>query len=210
MYYLIFYPHIIGSKEGGSDGPQEDPDGSYSYPIIIKEFKINDIPVQKYENKEEVPENQNRNFKFASDLMDDKIHGYYISRIDELNLNYSYKGIFGLFEFDCESTGIRDYLGLNYNIYLDFHLIIGSSFKYEIILNGNKIEFSKSDFQYKINNGKIIFDGYIDEYDEQKYIALKKKDDPDFDINEESERSRLWRWLDAREAELIPRTMKIV
>ena len=115
-----------------------------------------------------------------------------------------------MYEFDCESTGITDYFNLDYNYLLEFQLDIGSSFKYEIILNGNKIQFSNSDFQYKINKDKIIFDGYLDEYDEQKYIALKKKKDPDFDINEDNENYRYWDWKSERKDELIPDYMKIV
>lgn len=212
MYYFIFYPHIIGirSRQGEESGEGEGGADGYCYPIIINEYKINDMLVKKYKNFEEIPDNENINYKFNSNLNDGKIHGYYVSNLDELKLNYRYDGIFGVYEFDCESTGTRDDLRLNYNFYLNFHLDIGSSFKYEIILNGNKINFSNSDFQYKINNDKIIIDGYLDEYDEQKYIALKKKKDPDFDINEDDENYRYWDWKEMRENELIPNYMKIV
>ena len=214
MYYFIFYPRIIGSRsseeaEGADEGEGEE--GQYSYPIIINECKINDMLVKKYKNFEEIPENErNIYYKFKSNLNDEKIHGYYVSNLNEFELNYGYKGTFEVYEFDCESTGTRDSLDLNYNYLLEFHLDIGSSFKYEIILNGNKIKFSNSDFQYKINKDKIIFDGYLDEYDEQKYIALKKKKDPDFDINEDSENYRYWDWKSLRLKELIPDNMKIV
>lgn len=38
----------------------------------------------------------------------------------------------------------------------------GSSFKYEIILNGNSVKFSDKNFKYKIKNDKIVFARYID------------------------------------------------
>ena len=211
MYYFIFYPHIIGSREGEEgEGEGEADGGPRSYPIIINECKINDMLVKKYKNFEEIPENENIYYKFKSNLNDEKIHGYYVSTLNEFELNYRYNGTFGVYEFDCESTGITDYFNLDYNYLLEFQLDIGSSFKYEIILNGNKIQFSNSDFQYKINKDKIIFDGYLDEYDEQKYIALKKKKDPDFDINEDNENYRYWDWKSERKDELIPDYMKIV
>lgn len=227
MYYFIFYPHIIGinSKkgevhigssrgEGGVDGVEEGGEeggiDKNSYPIIINEYKINDILVKKYKNFEEIPKNENINYWINYNLNDGKIHGYYVSNLNELKLNYRYDGTFGVFEFNCESTGTRDDLSLNYINDLGFVLEIGSSFKYEIILNGNKINFSNSDFQYKINNDKIIIDGYLDEYDEQKYIALKKKINPDFDINEDDENYRYYDWQRMREDELIPDYMKIV
>ena len=215
MYYFIFYPHIIGTRASAGaeadDGGEDE--GQISYPIIINECKINDMLVKKYKNIDEIPENERKisyKYKYNSNLNDEKVHGYYVSTLNELELNYAYKGTFGVYEFVCESTGVRDYFDLNYLYLLNFNLDIGSSFKYEIILNGNKIKFSNPDFQYKIINDKIIFDGYLDEYDEQKYIALKKKKDPDFDINEDSENYRHWNWKSDREDELIPNSMEIV
>lgn len=215
MYYLIFYPHFIGSsstgEEGeGAEGEGGEGDGPISYPIIIKEFKINNMLVKKYENYEEIPKNQNIYYKFKSNLSDEKIHGYYISTIDQFSLNYNYTGTFGLYELDCESTFTGVSFKLNYNHLLEFNLDIGSSFKYEIILNGNKIKFSNSDFQYKINKDKIIFDGCIDEYDEKKYIEMEKEKDPDYDINDDSENYRHYKWKREREEKLIPSSMEIV
>ena len=87
---------------------------------------------------------------------------------------------------------------------------MGSSFKYEIILNGNKIKFSNPDFKYKIINDKITFDGYLDEYNEEKYIELEKKKNPEFEIYDVDERDRRFYWKNLRENDLIPDYMELV
>ena len=96
-----------------------------------------------------------------------------------------------MFELDCESNESVDFFKLDCSEFISGqHFVYGSSFKYEIILNGNKIKFSNDDFKYKINNDKITFEGYLDHnrdnYNEEEYIKMKKKENEDFDINDKS------------------------
>ena len=101
---------------------------------------------------------------------------------------------------------------------VDIHTIYGSSYKYEIILNGHSIKFSNPDLKYKVENGKIILEGYIDgnkdNFDEKKFVELGKKYDKESYINEnyknDSLEGKLNFWAELRLNEFLPEKMKLV
>lgn len=104
---------------------------------------------------------------------------------------------------------MEDFL-IDYNInrYIEFYLEYGSSFRYEINLNGNSVKFSEPNFSYSIKDGKIIFEGYIDwgrdNYSESKLIELSKKEDPSFRLADLPKSSRIKEWIRLRKRMLIP------
>ena len=105
----------------------------------------------------------------------------------------------GYFPLNCSSI----LGGINFNY--------GSSFKYEIILNGNSIKFSTNDFKYKINNDKIIFQGYLDasenNYNEKNFIEMSKKENKKFDIKKVYYKE--YEWVKLRIRQLIPDSLKL-
>ena len=208
IYNIIFYPNCWGDDPELKD--ESDDYREQSQPIIVKTFKINNKLVKnkslKDNGKEEISENGD-NEKNGS------IYGYYYSNNKKLSFYYDFTGTFGLYEFDCESNEDVNNFQLNCNSLLELNQFINyqSFFKYEIILNGNNnIEFSNKDFKYKIKNDKINFEGFLDNYNEQKYIELEKKDYEIFDINEVPMEKRQQNWKELKEKELIPETMKLI
>ena len=108
-----------------------------------------------------------------------------------------------------------DYFKLNCNDIgdIDGHLIYGSSYKYEIILNGNKIKFFDKDFKYKIENDKIILKGIIDgnkdNFNNEKFVQLAKKSDDERLLESDDEEFRLSHWIELRFKEFVPDKMKL-
>jgi len=189
LYYVIFSPILTGKFGEGAEGRH------CREPIIIKKFTINNTLLN---NASENPENN-----------DENKYGYYISSSDELDFHYNFYETFALFELDCESNESVDFFKLDCSEFISGQYFkYGSSFKYEIILNGNKIKFSNDGFKYKINNDKITFEGYLDHnrdnYNEEEYIKMKKKENEDFDINDKSMDRRFYEWEYLRKDELIP------
>ena len=183
-------------------------------PIIINKFKINNKLVRKEDSDDDVNENKserNDTEKKANDN-NEGIDGYYYSNNNRLDFYYDYTGTFALYEFDIISNENVDYFQLNCNSLLDlsYFFSCGSYFRYEIILNGNRIEFSDNDFKYTIKDDKIIFEGYLDNYNEKKYIELERKETKNFKINKSSMGRRVNRWKNLREKELIPEIMKLI
>ena len=167
--------------------------------IIIKEFKINGIKVKKGEEAEDNIEN-----KFG-------YYGYFISDEYQHKFEHSFRNTFSICELDCESNENINYFLLDFTNFISgFNFDFGSSFSYEILLNGNSIKFSDKNFKYQIKNDKIIFDGYLDDYDEQKYIEIAKKTDKPKYYLELSNEDRLSEWKYMRKDDLIPYKMELI
>jgi len=175
-------------------------------PLIVKQFKINNKIVRKEKKKlDDEPPNE-----------DEKVvDGYYVSDKKFLGFYYVFKGTFGLYEFDCESNDKMDYFRLNCNDLgnINERLIYGSSYKYEIILNGNKIKFLDNDFKYKIENDKIILKGIIDgnedNYNDEKFVQLAKKSDNERLLESDDKEFRLSHWAELRFKGFVPEKMKL-
>jgi hypothetical protein len=152
--YTTVYDIVLSPNNGGfnsNSGYESDK------PLIIKQFKINNKIVKKEKKKlDDEPHN--------SDEEEKVVDGYYVSDKKFLGFFYCFRGAVGLYEFECESNDDMDYFRLNCNDLGNImkRLTYGSSYKYEIILNGNKIKFLDKDFKYKIENDKIILKGIID------------------------------------------------
>ena len=131
-------------------------------PIIIKEFKINN---KLLKNKEEDNASENSYEKYC----------YYTSDENHIRFRLQFKETFSVCESTCESNEKVDYFKLNFCSFITLFFELGSTYYYEIILNGNSIKFSNENFKYQIIDDKIIFEGFLDEYDEKKYIELAKK-----------------------------------
>ena len=196
LYYVVFSPTLYG-KDGmgvehyfGEDGQEL---------IIIKEFKINGIKVKKGEEAEDNIEN-----KFG-------YYGYFISDEYQHKFEHSFRNTFSICELDCESNENINYFLLDFTNFISgLNFDFGSSFSYEILLNGNSIKFSDKNFKYQIKNDKIIFDGYLDDYDEQKYIEIAKKTDKPKYYLELSNEDRRSEWKYMRKDDLIPYKMELI
>ena len=178
-------------------------------PLIIKQFKINNKIVKKEKKKlGDEPPDINEEEKV--------VDGYYVSDKKFLGFYYVFKGVFGLYEFDCESNDSLNYFKLNCNDLgeISKRLIYGSSYKYEIILNGNKIKFLDKDFKYKIENDKIILKGIIDgnkdNFSNEKFEQLAKKNDEERLLEADDEEFRLSHWAELRFKEFLPDKMKLI
>ena len=211
IYYIVFNPHI----------PSGDWAAAYcspctaQEPIIIKRFTINNVLVEK--EKENVNEDEpNEENKEGIE-----IHGgYYISEPDKIDFYVWDQEIWALYEFDCESNENLDYLQLQCNTFgnVDEYTIYGSSYKYEIILNGHSIKFSNPDLEYTVENDKIILEGYIDgnkdNFDEKKLVELAKKYDKEWYIEEywknKSLEDKIKFWAKLRLNESLPEKMQLV
>ena len=193
IYDIVFYPDALGRNSTSSPyrGAQ---------PIIVKKFKINNLLVRKekkyqdYEDEDEEPQEEEESIdepepeeeiEEGLELFD---NGYYISGYNVIGFYQLFAGAFGVYEFDCVSNERLDYFTLNCfspnfgNI--DYNIIYEASYKYEIILNGNKIDFPHKDFKYRIINDKILLEGTIDgneeNFNEEKYKELCKKHDKEY------------------------------
>ena len=127
-----------------------------------------------------------------------------------------FSGIWGLYEFDCESNKNLDYFKLNCSHLgeVDEYKIYGASYKYEIILNGHKIKFPNENIKYSNKNDKIVFEGIIDgnkeNFDEKKYVQLAKKYGREWYLDEKDEDRKMKNWAELRLNEFLPVKMKLV
>ena len=201
VYDIVFFPHD-GLTQTNSSLFFE-----FDEPLIVKQFKINNIIVKK--EKKKLDES------FKEDDENEVFDGYYVSDKKHLGFYYCFKADFGLFEFDCESNDEVDYFRLNCNNLGDItdHLAYGSSYKYEIILNGNKINFMDEDFKYKIENDKIILKGIIDgskdNFNKNIFTELAKKYNNERDLQSDEEEFILNLWAEMRLKQFVPEKMKL-
>ena len=225
VYYIVFYPHDPSGSSGGSSSPYNSPQ-----PIIIKRFTINNLLVKKEkkykddygygDQDEENNEDENVGEDEADEANEEGIemydNGYYLSDENKIGFYVMTNEIFAIYEFECESNEKLDYFQLNCNSFggVDKNTIYGSSYKYEIILNGHSIKFSNPDFKYSAKNGKIILEGFIDgnedNFDEKKFAELAKKYKREWYIDEESPKYKMKYWAILRLNEFIPEKMKLV
>ena len=200
VYDIVFFPH---------DGLTQINSclSEYDEPLIVKQFKINNIIVKK--EKKKLDES------FKEDDENEVFDGYFVSDKKHLGFYYCFKADFGLFEFDCESNDEVDYFRLNCNNLGDIsdHLAYGSSYKYEIILNGNKINFMDEDFKYKIENDKIILKGIIDgskdNFNKNIFAELAKKYNNERILQSDEEEFILHHWAEMRLKQFVPEKMKL-
>ena len=200
VYDIVFFPHDGLSQT--NTFPSE-----YDRPLIVKQFKINNSIVKKEKKKldEDVEEDENNKV----------VDGYFVSDKKNLEFYYCFKADFGLFEFDCESNDELDYFRLNCNDLgeINEHIAYGSSYKYEIILNGNKIKFMDEDFKYKIENDKIILKGIVDgskdNFNQNLFVELAKKNDNERIIQSDDEEFKLHHWIEMRFKQFVPENMKL-
>ena len=197
LYYVIFSP-IMNGKSGPEQAGEGGYDEDYQEPIIIKEFKINDTKVKK-DGEEDCSENQYGHY------------GYFISDEKQLEFGHSFRKTFSICELDCESNENVNYFKLKLASFIEgVFFDLGSSFYYEIILNGNSIKFSDKNFKYQIKNDKIILDGYLDDYDEQKYIEVAKNTNNPKYYLELSNKEKHSEWKFMRGDNLIPDKMELI
>ena len=219
VYYIVFYPHYEGSCDGTETYPV-----SREQPIIVQKFTINNLLVKKEKkyrtdyddvddeykkNKEEPNEEVNEE---GIEMFED---GYYISSNNLIGFYIMFSGIWGLYEFDCESNEKLDYFQLNCNNLgeVDLNIIYGASYKYEIILNGHKIQFINENIKYSVKNGKIVLEGFIDRneenFDEEKYVQLAEKYNREDLLDEQEEDRKMEYWADLRLNQFLPAKMKL-
>ena len=141
--------------------------------------------------------------------------GYYLSGHNKLGFYIMTKDFFSLYEFECESNENLDYFQLQCDSFGDvYNSIYGTSYKYEIILNGHSIEFSNPDFKYSIKNDKIILEGFVDgnkdNFDVKKFVELAENNNRKCYLDEESLEYKLRNWAELRLNEFIPPTMELV
>ena len=226
IYYVVFYPHIPSDDRINT----EDSPCTSQEPIIINRFTINNLLINKkkeYVNEdgpdEEKGENEENGEAEENEENEEGIEmdegGYYISEPDKIGFYLRDREIWALYEFECESNENLDYFQLQCNNFGNVvNVIYGSSYKYEIILNGHSIKFSNPDLEYSVENGKIILEGYIDgnkdNFDEKKLVELAKKYDKESYINEDYKNycvdGKLYFWAELRLKEFLPEKMKLV
>lgn len=188
IYDVIFCPFPEDKPgRGGEDGEEA---------VIIKKFKINNVLLNNTAEEE-------GNGK-------EGVYGTYYSAENYKSFNYDFRVNFGLFELDCESNSNLNYFQLYVGNLIDyFNLDYLSSFRYEIELNGHSIKFSNKNFKYEVKNDKIVFQGYLDKYNEEKFIELGKQENENFDINNIDKEDRDSEWKSMRINDLIPFSMEL-
>ena len=199
IYDIVFYPHNKEPGEGWNmiKLPQA---------IIINKFKINNHEVEKKEYDE------NENDKDIKE--NDVVKGYYCFEKNLRKYKYDFKGIVGLYELDCESNDELDFFQLNCNSigFINDKIIYGSIYKYEINLNGEKLDFFLKNFNYKEKNGKIILEGKIDgdeeNFDEELFDEIAKYKGYD-SLIKESKEEKLKSWTELRYQAFVPDKMKL-
>ena len=194
-YYIVFSPCIDGKSgsygEGYGEGHQE--------PIILKEFKINGKNVKNNQEEEDKSENL---YGF---------YGYFISNETQIEFRHSFKHIFSICELYCESNEKVDYFQLDFSHFINgLYFELGNTFYYEIRLNGNSVKFSEKSFKYQIKNDKIILEGYLDDYDKQKYIELANQQENPEHYLEVEEKDRPYKWTMMRKDNMIPFKMELI
>ena len=218
---VVFYPH-------DSDGGAYSSPFRNKQPIIINEFKINNILVKKrkkykpqYEDEDEEEEHYEDDDDGDDNDDDDEdeenkednkekkiVSGYYYSKKNMIGFYYYFHGIFGIYEFDCESNEDLSYFALNCISLgdIDKCYIYGVTYKYEIILNGNNLEFCNGK-KYEKKNDKIIMEGMIDgnkeNFDNAKFEELAKKYERE-NLELDDEEFRLENWLELRLLDFLP------
>ena len=206
LYYVVFTPK--SDEKVGVESSDEDEEQK---PIIIKKFTINNILVKNNEQKS-YDDNDEKN----SEDNYGNVYGYYISNSTQTLFRYSFSGTFAILELDCESNENVDFFKIDCSNFIDnLNFMYGSSFKYEIILNGNNsIKFSNKNFKYKITNDKISFEGYLDacknNYDEKKYFELAKNSEHSSFYLKGNKEDRPRYWISLRAEELIPDRMEFI
>ena len=226
-YFIVFYPHEEGSSMGNASPPIKN-----KQPIIVKKFTINNLLVKKekkylgYEDEIEGDEDcKNEDENISEEESNEEANeegiekfneGYYLSSHNQLEFYLMFSGIWGLYEFDCESNKNLDYFKLNCSHLgeVDEYKIYGASYKYEIILNGHKIKFPNENIKYSNKNDKIVFEGIIDgnkeNFDEKKYVQLAKKYGREWYLDEKDEDRKMKNWAELRLNEFLPVKMKLV
>jgi len=205
MYYIVFFPHLGRSCHDASEDDYDE-----ELPIIIKKFTINNKLVKNKEHNSENYDDENN-----SEDNDEEVYGDYISNNRNLKFNYQYSGIFQIFELDCESNeNLKDFQLDCSSFVTPLSFKYKSSFKYEIILNGNSVTFSNKYFQYKIINDKIIIKGYLDacedNYNIQKYLEMAKRSKHKNYYMKISKEEWPEKYMSLRKEELIPDKMNLI
>ena len=198
IYYIVFFPHM-DSRESSSSDEEEG-----TQKVIIKKFKINNILVKPSEEEE----------RTSNEVFD----GYYFSGKNIKKVDICLNKTFGVYELDCESIKINNKFQFNVYDVANLGMRYGSSYKYEIILNGKKVKFhgkfSSIDYKYKIKDDKIIFVGSGDakeeNYNEKEYIKMEKENDDDFQLDDESMNTRINRWTWNKIRACIPEEFAII
>ena len=223
-YFIVFYPHPSGSCMGSEGSPIKN-----KQPILVKRFTINNLLVKKekkykgdYEDEDEGDNNEEEsiseedpNEEVNEEGIDMFENGYYLSSHKYMEFYLMSDDTWAFYEFDCESNEKLDYFQLNCErLARDLTIEYGSSYKYEIILNGHKIKFPNENLKYSVNNGKIILQGFIDgnkdNFDEKKFEQLAKKYNREWYLNENDEEYRIRHWAELRLYQFLPQTMKLV
>ena len=223
IYYVEFYPH--NPNRGASYGIPLD---TSPQPIIIKKLKINNLLVKKEKKvkekdkfsiekgEENVSEDEPDEANEEGIEMFGDGYEYYVSGHNKMGFYLTTTNIWSIYEFECESNENLDYFQLICNSFghIDENVIYGSSYKYEIILNGHNIKFSNPDFKYSIKNDKIILEGFVDgnkdNFDEKKYNELAEKENLKRYYNEQPQDRKIKFWAKLRLKEFLPEKMKLV
>ena len=223
IYDIVFYPHI--SDHTGGPSSERSPQ-----PIIVKKFKINNLLVKKekkyehYLNEDEERQDEEDNIDEPEEENEEGLelfkNGYYVSNHNTKGFREIFDGFFAVYEFDCVSNEKLDYFALNCFDpglgFIAYQIIYGASYKYEIILNGNKIDFpNNKDFKYTIINDKILLEGTIDgnedNFEEDKYRELCKKNNKRWWLSNDMEKNEMVSyWPNVRLFEFLPQKMILV
>ena len=220
---VVFYPH--SSLGGASISPSRG-----EQPIIINEFKINNILLKKrkkykpeYEEDEEPYEDDDNDDNGDDDEDEDIddaedenkiVSGYYYSKKNLIGFSCNFNGIFGIYEYDCESNENLGYLKLNCIDLgdLDKTYIYGLGYKYEIILNGNNLEFCNAK-TYEIKNDKIIIEGIIDgnkeNFDQNKYEEFASIYNRGNYLDADIEENKIQNWMELKLLDILPERMQL-
>ena len=183
-------------------------------PIIIKQFKINNVVIEKKEYDENEDDSQQEEEEEEEEEQEG-IKGYYCSEKKLMKYKYSFTDNFALFEFDCESNENLDYFRINCDYIGEIGEIklYGSSFRYEINLNGNKVTFPKKDFNKFEKDGKIILEGMLDgnreNLNKEKFTELAELYNLESKECGDDERYDLINWNEMIYKDSIPETMKL-
>ena len=198
IYYIVFFPHM-DSRESSSSTEEEG-----TQHVIIKKFKINNILVKPSEEEE----------RTSNEVFD----GYYFSGKNMKKVDICLNETFAVYELDCESIKINNNFQFNVYDVANLGMRYGSSYKYEIILNGKKVKFhgkfSSIDYKYTKKDDKIIFVGYGDakeeNYNEKEYIKMEREEDDNFQLDDESMDTRINRWTWNKIRVCIPEEFQII
>ena len=217
IYDIIFSPRDTNNSDEIENPYDDDDENSISWlevsrpqPIVINQFKINNVIVKK-KQKDGNEENNSKPNKEEKKV----VRGFYCSEENYIKYAYEFMGTIGLFEFDCEGVySCNNNFQINYNNFARIYgLLYGGSFKYEIILNGNKVKFPIKDFNLMEKNGKIILEGMIDgnkdNFNQEKFEELAKLYDRSSWINEKNEKTKINFWMELKFNDTIPEYLEL-